>query len=378
MTTVTVSVYSLRDAAFADRGYPVEPWVYADGTSVGAGERFRLVAVQATANVSSGIYKTAFEEEQRLIQSGEARVELDALGKIRLVGFPDRLEFSSDAPIASRETLEAVSQGAVHSAVQTVASGLAEGTVGAGNKTPILLPSTDSLAEQWVANVTGSTWNLTRPSSGKIGSGWWLFLVVEDSRAGVAMVPGAASGRVACASAVVMDDCAGVSVAEAKPLFVPNNGMPPIGGGYNTAYVAAPTAPMRPTALPSAVTTASGATYSAPEQIEALFTPAFSDFVCEGNGLRLVIAETSDGKPQSRLDGESVPEGLLYSVFTSTSLAGPWKSLDAVIGEKGLALGDEKGYTRCQLSDLSGRVLPTFEDKTRFYRIQQSATIQGE
>lgn len=376
--TVNVFIHSLRDEAFAKRGYSVEPWAYADGTPVGEGERFRLIAVEATSSANhNATFREAFAKEQSLVKSGEARVVLDAMGGIQLVGFPPRYEFPSSEPIAERTVLEAVSQGAA-SVTQIIGRGLAAGTIGTANAAKVIVAPTDDDGEpQTITGVTRSTWNFTHPSSGKLGSGWWLFVVVEDSRSGVALAPNATPWRVASSSAAVMDDCTLASVDGAKPLFCPNSGAP-MGDAYNNAYVSAPTSPMTATALPAAVTAASGTTYTEPAQIEALFAPAFAAFAQETDGFRLTFAETADGKPQSRLKDEPVPEGLLYSVFTATSLAGPWKTLDAVIREKGLALDDEKGYTRCQLSDLSGKVLPTFEDKTRFYRVQQSTTSQGE
>lgn len=375
--TFTVTCYSPSGAAFEERGYSVKPWTYADGTPVKAGERFRLIAVQATSSADFFNYKEAYEREKALILSGEARVELDVLGNIRLVGFPDRYEFPSTEPVPERVTLEGREQG-TEEVTQVVGSGLAEGTIGTGTQS-LVLETVDTFESQTVDSVTGSIWNVTPPSGTMpLGSGWWLFLVVEDTRSGVALTPNAeAPWHVASVGAVVMDTCT-KTAATAEPLFCPASIMGPIGGGYPSTYVEAPRVAMRSASLPDSVTTENGKTYSDLESIEALFSPALGGFASEGDGFRLTLAETAEGKPQSLLEGEPVQDGFLYSVFTATSLVGPWENLDEVAKKKGVAKVDEKGYTRACLSDLDGKLLPSFGDKTRFYKVQPFTVNQGE
>ena len=372
--TFTVTCYSPSGAAFEERGYSVKPWTYADGTPVKAGERFRLIAVQATSSADLFNYKEAYEREKALILSGEARVELDVLGNIRLVGFPERYQFPKEEPIVGqREVLEGRAQTTETEkpVTQTIGSGLAEGTVGTGVESLTFKDGTGVT----VPAVTGSRWNVTPPAGVyPMGSGWWLFILVEDTRVGVAGMPDAeAPWHVASVGAVVKSSCTDPTKKDV-PLHhaVVGTPLPPMGGGYDTAYVEAPQGSMQASSLPDSIKTASGATYSDTASIEALFSPALGGFVSEGEGFRLTFPVAEDGTPQSRLEGESVPEGLLYSVFTATTLEGPWKTLDAVAAEKGLALKDENGYTRIRLDELNGKVLPSFGDKTRFYKVQPS------
>lgn len=370
--TFTVTCYSPSGAAFEERGYSVKPWTYADGSPVKAGERFRLIAVQATSSADFSNYKEAYEREKALILSGEARVELDVLGNIRLVGFPDRYAFPSKEPVSERMTIEGRKQ-VTQEVAQVVGANLAEGTIGTGTY-PLDLEKVGAFESQTVDSVTGSIWNVTPPPpSGTIplGSGWWLFLVVEDTRSGATLTPNAkAPWHVASVGAVVMDTCT-KTAAMAEPLFCPSGGLP-MGAGYDFAYVEAPSVAMKSVSLPDSVTTKSGKTYSDLASIEALFSPVLGGFVPEGEGFRLTFPIAADGATQSRLEGESVPEGFLYSVFTATTLEGPWKTLDAVAAEKGLAPNDENGYTRVCLDELNGKVLPSFGDKTRFYKVQPS------
>lgn len=369
---VSVSIHSLREDIFAQRGFGTAPWTYADGTPIKAWERMRVVAVRATNSYADS---SRYKEEERRVKAGEASVEVDALGSVVPTGFEPCLGLDEDTFAGfetERTVLPCTEQNSRKDAVPVGVAPI-EGAVGTGKST-VSIVENGSLVS--IENVMVSVWAFV-PPEGAMGDSWWLFLLVEDTRTGKALTPNAsAMMRAGSLAAAVMDNCTGGAEA-ASPIAV-SAGAPPMGGGYGDAYVSAPTSPMTATVLPAAVTAASGTTYTEPAQIEALFAPAFAAFAQETDGFRLTFAETADGKPQSRLKDEPVPEGLLYSVFTATSLAGPWKTLDAVIREKGLALDDEKGYTRCQLSDLSGKVLPTFEDKTRFYRVQQSTTSQGE
>lgn len=366
---VNVSISSLREEVFAQRGFGTAPWTYADGTPVKAQERMRVVAVRATNSYADS---ARLEEELRRVKTGEATVEVDALGNVVPTGFQPCLGFDVDTfeGVETERTVLPCVEHSTKASVVPLGKAPIEGAVGIGTSTVSLVENGTPVA---VPDVMGSTWVFI-PPEGNPGDGWWLFLVVEDTRSGQGLIPSASAvARAGSLAAVVMDDCTG-EVGKASPVRLLDGASAPVSNGY----VSAPKTPMRATALPATVVAESGTAYSEPEQIEALFTPAFSGFAREADGIRLSFAETADGKTQSRLAGEPVPEGLLYSVFTATSLVGPWKTLDAVIGEKGLALDDEKGYTRRQLSDLSGRVLPIFEDKTRFYRVQQSTTSQGE
>lgn len=371
----SVIVHSLQDSAFARRGFDTRPWTYADGAPIRPGERLRLVAVRA----SDALYFSS--KEASAVRDGTATVTLDALGNVVPVGFPvGHIENDDFEPVelTDRQVVFGERNGYPGVTTVAVAQGLPEGSIGTATRTCTVKPDAtlDSVAS--VEGVAYSAWSINPPDVGPDAQ-WWLFLMVEDTRQGEDMTPNVNSpARAGVTAAVVMNDCSTVLEPQATPLQL---GMFPVQG--MTAYVSAPAAPMGTPRLPAAVTAASGTTYDAPAQIEALFSPTLSGLDPATNpedgseGFRLTLAETADGKPMSRQEGEPVPDGLLYSVFTASSLAGPWEPLDDAIAQKSLATQSEKRYTRILLSDLRNVFLPKWDD-TRFYRIQQSTTAQGE
>lgn len=390
-SVVTVHVYSLRDDAFAKRGFDIAPWTYGDGATVVPGERFHLVAVQATAKPIADIppyekYTAAFNEEQKRVLSGDARVEIDATGTPRLVGFPECLSYNKGAPImVSREIRLGVSQRG-QATTQRVATGHAPGAIGVGSSSIYfseIPPEGGDPVKVEVKNVPKSVWNVELPrieSSMVMQSPWWLFIVVEDTRAGSTMTPpaGDVAWRAASASALVMEECS-VPAEAAKPLLHLAGGAV-MGDSYQEAYVVAPLRPMTPTALPSSITV-DGVVYTDPAQIERLFTPALAGFEqdAETGGFTLSFAQTEDGKPKNALNGGAVPDGLLYTVYTATRLDGPWQTLDEALKDKPLATFTERCYTRLQLPDLGRVVLPAWrEDTARFYSVRQLKIGKGE
>ncbi len=371
----SVIVHSLQDPAFARRGFDARPWTYADGIPIRPGERLRLVAVRA----SDAWYLSS--EERAAVRDGTATVTLDALGNVVPVGFPVGVienEELEAVELTDRQVVFGERNGHPGETVVAVASGLPEGSIGTATETCTVKPDAALDSVTSVEGVAYSAWSINPPDVGA-NAQWWLFLIVEDTRQGEGMAPDVDSpARAGVTAAVVMNDCSTTLEPQATPLLL---GMFPVQG--MTAYVSAPAVPMGTPCLPAAVTAASGTTYDPPAQIEALISPTLSglepasDPEGGAEGFRLTLAETADGKPVSRQEGEPVPDGLLYSVFTASSLAGPWEPLDDAIAQKSLATRSEKRYTRVQLSDLRNVFLPKWDD-TRFYRIQQSTTAQGE
>lgn len=379
--TVSLTIASPLARVFADRGYPTAPWTYADGAPIAQGERFRLVAVRATAKTAAD-----FDAERALVLDGTARVVIDASGAPVPVGFPETC-LGANGQAVERQVVEGRAQTDGNPTTQRV--GPVPGGALATGTSSCTLSASGGHAQESVS-VPSSTWNLTTPLDNGMPinpPNWWLFLVAEDTRASEGLPSGDASWRVASASAPVWTPCR-TTAAQAEPLLHESSiGMPSLTIDYDNAYVAAPGADaMRPTQLPESVVDASGATHTDAAEIEALFSPALAGLspvpatrsAQTVEGLRLTLALTPDGRPQSLLNGQPVPDGLLYSVLTATALEGPWESLDAAVGKKGLAQEEGKGYTRLQLSDLSGKILPSLGDKTRFYQVRQSKTNEGE